>query len=194
MADQRTADLPEGTDTIIEGAANAGRDTDRHERHGLVTEREIPAPMATPSGRHGSGNPGAGWPTASAAAASKLVRARPAKRRAAWSARASSAPPKRSPMSPRWSATPPPGSRSASAPEYGDYARRAAGGDRECRQRASPKKDPDELIDDTREFVRNSPGIALAGAAVVGFVVARLVKSGLAPGTMTTTRIDAQAG
>ena len=38
----------------------------------------------------------------------------------------------------------------------------------------------DELIDDTRNFVRNSPGIALAGAAVVGFVVARLVKSGLA--------------
>jgi len=41
-------------------------------------------------------------------------------------------------------------------------------------------KDPDELIEDTRNFVRNSPGIALAGAAVVGFVVARLVKSGLA--------------
>ena len=45
---------------------------------------------------------------------------------------------------------------------------------------ASPSKDPDELIDDTRNFVRNSPGMALAGAAVVGFVVARLVKSGLA--------------
>jgi hypothetical protein len=28
--------------------------------------------------------------------------------------------------------------------------------------------------------VRNSPGIALAGAAVIGFVVARLFKSGLA--------------
>ena len=43
-----------------------------------------------------------------------------------------------------------------------------------------PSKDPDELIDDTRNFVRNSPGIALAGAAVVGFVVARLLKTGLA--------------
>ena len=42
-------------------------------------------------------------------------------------------------------------------------------------------KDPDELIDDTRNFVRNSPGIALAGAAVVGFVVARLIKTGLRP-------------
>ena len=41
-------------------------------------------------------------------------------------------------------------------------------------------KSPDELIDDTRDFVRKSPGIALAGAAVVGFVLARLVKTGLA--------------
>ena len=40
-------------------------------------------------------------------------------------------------------------------------------------------KNPDELIEDTRNFVRNSPGIALAGAAVVGFVVARLLKTGL---------------
>ena len=53
-----------------------------------------------------------------------------------------------------------------------------------ARSRMSPtqiaSKDPDELIEDTRNFVRNSPGIALAGAAVVGFVVARLFKSGLA--------------
>ena len=37
-----------------------------------------------------------------------------------------------------------------------------------------------EIQADTRNFVRNSPGIALAGAAVVGFVVARLLKTGLA--------------
>ena len=36
-----------------------------------------------------------------------------------------------------------------------------------------------ELIEDTRNFVRNSPGVALAGAAVVGFVVARLLKTGV---------------
>ena len=35
-------------------------------------------------------------------------------------------------------------------------------------------KDADELIDDTREFVRKSPGVALAGAAIVGFALARL--------------------
>ena len=45
---------------------------------------------------------------------------------------------------------------------------------------AIAEKDPDELIDDTREFVRNSPGLALAGAAIVGFVVARLVKTATA--------------
>jgi ElaB/YqjD/DUF883 family membrane-anchored ribosome-binding protein len=64
-------------------------------------------------------------------------------------------------------------------PEYGDYARRAASAIENAANSVA-SKDPDELIDDTREFVRNSPGIALAGAAVVGFVVARLVKSGLA--------------
>jgi ElaB/YqjD/DUF883 family membrane-anchored ribosome-binding protein len=64
-------------------------------------------------------------------------------------------------------------------PEYGDYARRAAGAI-ENTANSIASKDPDELIDDTRNFVRNSPGIALAGAAVVGFVVARLLKTGLA--------------
>ena len=70
--------------------------------------------------------------------------------------------------------------------EYGDYARRAAGAIENVANR-SPSKDPDELIDDTRNFVRNSPGIALAGAAVVGFVVARLLKSGLARATPKTS-------
>jgi ElaB/YqjD/DUF883 family membrane-anchored ribosome-binding protein len=64
-------------------------------------------------------------------------------------------------------------------PEYGDYARKAAGAI-ENTANTIASKDPDELIEDTRNFVRNSPGIALAGAAVVGFVVARLLKSGLA--------------
>ena len=63
--------------------------------------------------------------------------------------------------------------------EYGDYARRAASAI-ESTADAIAKKDPDELIEDTRNFVRNSPGLALAGAAVVGFVVARLLKTGLA--------------
>ena len=62
--------------------------------------------------------------------------------------------------------------------EYGDYARRAAGAI-EGAANSLAAKSPDELIDDTRDFVKKSPGIALAGAAVVGFVLARLVKTGL---------------
>ena len=63
--------------------------------------------------------------------------------------------------------------------EFGDYARRAAS-TMESLADSLSSKDPDELIDDTREFVRRSPGVALAGAAVVGFALARLVKGGLA--------------
>lgn len=63
--------------------------------------------------------------------------------------------------------------------EYGDYARRAATAiDDAANSLAS--KDADELIDDTREFVRQSPGVALAGAAIIGFALARLIKTGLA--------------
>ena len=62
--------------------------------------------------------------------------------------------------------------------EYGDYARKAAGAIEEVANSLA-SKDPDQLIDDTRNFVRKSPGVALAGAAIVGFALARLVKSGL---------------
>ncbi|MBA3510667.1 hypothetical protein [Sphingomonas sp.] len=64
-------------------------------------------------------------------------------------------------------------------PEYGEYARRAASA-LEDTANSIASKDADELIDDTREFVRKSPGVALAGAAIVGFAIARLIKSGLA--------------
>ena len=62
--------------------------------------------------------------------------------------------------------------------EYGDYARRTAETLESAANRLA-SKNPDELIDDTREFVRKSPGVALAGAAIVGFALARLIKSGL---------------
>ena len=62
--------------------------------------------------------------------------------------------------------------------EYGEYARKAASAIEEVADSLA-SKDPDELIEDTRSFVRTSPGVALAGAAIVGFAVARLVKSGL---------------
>ena len=63
-------------------------------------------------------------------------------------------------------------------PEYGDYARKAASAIEDAANRIA-SKDADELIDDTREFVRKSPGVALAGAAILGFALVRLVKTGL---------------
>ena len=40
-------------------------------------------------------------------------------------------------------------------------------------------KNVDDLIDDTRDFVRKSPGIAIGIAAVAGFALVRLIKTGL---------------
>ncbi|HYI42699.1 MAG TPA: hypothetical protein VD768_03655 [Sphingomicrobium sp.] len=62
--------------------------------------------------------------------------------------------------------------------DYGNYARRAAGAIENAASNLAAK-DPDELVDDTREFIRKSPGVALAGAAIAGFAIARLIKSGL---------------
>ena len=62
--------------------------------------------------------------------------------------------------------------------QYGDYARRAASTIEETANKVA-SKDADELIEDTRDFVRKSPGVALAGAAILGFALVRLVKSGL---------------
>jgi hypothetical protein len=61
--------------------------------------------------------------------------------------------------------------------EYGDYARKAATAIDDVANSLASKY-PDELIEDTRNFVRKSPGVALAGAAIVGFALARLIKSG----------------
>jgi ElaB/YqjD/DUF883 family membrane-anchored ribosome-binding protein len=63
--------------------------------------------------------------------------------------------------------------------DYGAYARRAATAIDDAANSLA-NKDADELIDDTREFVRQSPGVALAGAAIIGFALARLIKTGLA--------------
>ncbi len=63
--------------------------------------------------------------------------------------------------------------------EYGDYARRAA--DAVQGMAANLRnKDVDELYDDARTFVRNSPALAIGVAAVVGFSLVRLIKSGAA--------------
>jgi ElaB/YqjD/DUF883 family membrane-anchored ribosome-binding protein len=192
MVDQRTADLPEGTDAVIEGAANtgaiatdrAGSDGDESETltiedAALVTDKENPAP------RGAAQRPASAGASADTGIADRLRSGREKlasqagdKARGLVSQgleRTAEALANVSKMVGDTAG----GIEERLGPEYGDYARRAAGAIENVASTIA-EKDPDELIDDTRNFVRNSPGIALAGAAVVGFVVARLVKSGLA--------------
>jgi ElaB/YqjD/DUF883 family membrane-anchored ribosome-binding protein len=61
--------------------------------------------------------------------------------------------------------------------QYGDYARSAA----DMVEGFAGKmdaKDVDALADDARQFVRKSPAIAVGAAAAIGFVLARLIRSG----------------
>ena len=168
MADQKTADLPEGTDKVIEGANIGALTTDPTQRdeEGQMIEigdtdrsntalagriREGREKLANQAGDKARGLVTQGLERTSEALANvaKMVGDTAS------------------------------GIDERLGEEYGNYARRAA--DKiESVANAIAGKDPDELIEDTRSFVRDSPGIALAGAAVVGFVVARLVKSGLA--------------
>lgn len=191
MVDPNTADLPEGTDTIIQGAANVGAIAtdpagDSRDDHGtvtiedtaLVTEKRIPAPDG-PAERPvtGSGSAENGLANRLRSSREKIAGKAGDKARGFVTQgleRTSEALANVSKMVGDTA----PGIEERLGPDYGNYARRAAGAIENVANSIAGK-DPDELIDDTRNFVRNSPGIALAGAAVVGFVVARLVKSGL---------------
>jgi ElaB/YqjD/DUF883 family membrane-anchored ribosome-binding protein len=157
MDDQRTADLPDGTDAVIKGAALRG-DAERPPSGGGSPETGIAdrlrsgsEKLANQAGDKARGLVSQGLERTAEALAnvSKMVGDTAG------------------------------GIEERLGPEYGDYARKAAGAIENAANTIA-EKNPDELIEDTRNFVRNSPGIALAGAAVVGFVVARLVKSGLA--------------
>ena len=184
MADQKTAELPEGTDTIIEGA-NIGAietdptDTDRGgetiaiDDTALVEQGNMPASRATGAGNAEGGLAGRlregreRFATQAGDKARGLV-TQGLERTSETLANVA-----------RMVGDTAPGIDDRLGEDYGEYARRAAGAIENVAN-AIAGKDPDELIEDTRNFVRNSPGIALAGAAVVGFVVARLLKSGLA--------------
>ena len=211
MADQRTDDLPEGTDSVIEGANVGAITTDPTARDQggetitiddttLVQEKRIPAPSGnaersvtgsgSPEGglAGGSGGPGRGGGSARGTAQGIADRIRSGREQIASQAgdkarglvsqgleRTSEALANVA----RMVGDTAPGIDERLGEDYGGYARRATGAIENVANTIA-EKDPDELIEDTRNFVRNSPGIALAGAAVVGFVVARLVKSGLA--------------
>ena len=74
-------------------------------------------------------------------------------------------------------------------PQYAGYARTAS--DAIQRYAATlENKNPDELVDDARDLVRKSPGIALAGAAILGFAAVRLLKAGMDGATSTTRDRD----
>jgi ElaB/YqjD/DUF883 family membrane-anchored ribosome-binding protein len=200
MGDNRTAALPDGTDTVIEGAAKIeDGGTATVEDTALVTEKEIPAPRGDAERPVvGSGSPegglsgsGSGGDTSSGSSGSQgsiVDRFRSGREQLSSQAgekargfvtqgleRTSEALANVA----RMVGDTAPGIEERLGSDYGDYARRAAGSIETFANNIAAK-DPDELIEDTRNFVRNSPGVALAGAAVVGFVVARLLKTGLA--------------
>jgi ElaB/YqjD/DUF883 family membrane-anchored ribosome-binding protein len=62
--------------------------------------------------------------------------------------------------------------------DYGKYARTAADSISGFAE-SLRGKEVDDLIDDASDFVRKSPAIAVGTAAAVGFVLARLIKSGI---------------
>lgn len=62
--------------------------------------------------------------------------------------------------------------------QYGQYARSAADQVQGFADTVR-NKDVDDLIEDARGFVKASPGVAIGIAATLGFVVARLVQSGV---------------
>ena len=62
--------------------------------------------------------------------------------------------------------------------DYGEYAHRAAGAVADFAGRIRDKS-VDDIFDDTRDFVRKSPVIAIGIAAVAGFALVRVIKTGL---------------
>jgi ElaB/YqjD/DUF883 family membrane-anchored ribosome-binding protein len=64
--------------------------------------------------------------------------------------------------------------------QYGDYARSAAKAIAGFSDQLKAK-DLDELLADLKNFTRKSPAVAVGTAAAIGFVLARLVKSGIEP-------------
>lgn len=80
--------------------------------------------------------------------------------------------------------------------QYGQYARTAADGISGFAE-SLRGKDVNELLDEATEFVKKSPAIAVGTAAALGFVFARVIKSGIdasgtaAPTTGTASSADA---
>ena len=189
-ADQKTVDLPEGTDKVVEGANSGALATDPRGRDqggqtitlddtALVDEKNIPAPSSAASrSLTGSTSAESGLADRLRTGRERLANQAGDKARGLVTQGLERTSETLANVAKMVSDTAP-GIDERLGGEYGEYARRAAGAIENVANSIA-QKDPDELIEDTRTFVRNSPGIALAGAAVVGFVIARLLKTGLA--------------
>lgn len=71
--------------------------------------------------------------------------------------------------------------------QYGHYARTAADGIASFAE-SLRGKEVNELLDEATDFVKKSPAIAVGTAAALGFVLARVIKSGIeASGTTSAT-------
>ncbi len=62
-------------------------------------------------------------------------------------------------------------------PAFGHYARKAAASVSDL-AKGLQSKDIDALVDDTRNFVRKSPILAIGAAAAIGFALTRIAKIG----------------
>jgi ElaB/YqjD/DUF883 family membrane-anchored ribosome-binding protein len=187
MGDDRS-DLPEGTDTIIdtentatlpsgEGTSDDTGGTVIAETT-IVTEKEIPAPSGNAERPvRGSGSPETGLAQRFRDGGERLSAQAGERARGLVSQGLERSAETLSNVS-RLVGDTAPGLDERLGPEFGEYARKAATAI-ENTANSIATKDADELIEDTRNFVRNSPGIAIAGAAIVGFALARLLKSGL---------------
>jgi ElaB/YqjD/DUF883 family membrane-anchored ribosome-binding protein len=174
--DDRNAALPDGTDAVIAGASKEGETVTADTT--LVEEKEVPAPRGNAERLvTGSGSPERGLADRFREGREQLTSQAGERARGLVSQGLERTAEALANVAKTVGETAP-GIEERLGAEYGDYARRAAGAIENAANTIA-EKDPDELIEDTRNFVRNSPGIALAGAAVVGFVVARLLKSGL---------------
>ena len=174
MGDDRN-DLPEGTDAVIAGASNTDETTGAVTTETTLTETDLPAPRDDlPT----SGTPDTGIRQRIRDGGERLSTEAGDRARGFVSQGLERSAEALTNVS-RMVGDTADGIEERLGAEYGDYARRAASAI-ESTANSLASKDPDELIEDTRNFVRNSPGVAIAGAAIVGFVVARLFKSGLA--------------
>jgi len=62
--------------------------------------------------------------------------------------------------------------------QYGEYAHRAAGAVSDFAGKVR-EKSVDDFVDDAKEFVRKSPVVAIGIAAVAGFALVRVLRTGL---------------